>query len=257
MRGLSVFFIASILPSLIKGVGEIYGHFCGSNFCGKDAKDCPGGPRVHKGVTCVASGMSPIVGNCFHEIGGDYNLCEAEFAKLSEADKALFEKIGHVEDPKGPLSPEDARPYDVDKPLFREKSKERTCPRDDLAGCAFVDHVHTVRPFASPPPPLGTCSLHRRKGALHADLRRRAHGPGDDHAQLHVGLHVRRDRQRADGVLREARPRPTHDARVDLLHVHQPAPSRRWPSRREPRMVTLGGESSAALAQARRWRRRS
>ena len=82
MRGLSVFFIASILPSLIKGVGEIYGDFSE----------------------------------------------EGRWVK------------------KGPLSPEDARPYDVDKPLFREKSKEQTCPRDGLPGCAFVDHVHTVRP---------------------------------------------------------------------------------------------------------------
>lgn len=185
MRGLSVFFIASILPSLIKGVGDIYGDFSE----------------------------------------------EGRWVK------------------KGPLSPEEARPYDVDQPLFREKSKAQTCPRDGLAGCAFVDHVHTVRPFASPP---YACSLHRRKGGMRADLRRRAHGPGDDHAQLHVGLHVRRDRQRADGVLREARPRPAHDARVDLLHVHQPAPSRRWPGRRELRMLTPGGESSAALAQARR-----
>ena len=186
MRGLSVFFIASILPSLIKGVGDIYGDFSE----------------------------------------------EGRWVK------------------KGPLSPEEARPYDVDQPLFREKSEAQTCPRDGLAGCAFVDHVHTVRPFASPPP--GTFSLHRRKGGMRADLRRRAHGPGDDHAQLHVGLHVRRDRQRADGVLREARPRPALDARVDLLHVHQPAPSRRWPGRRELSMLTLGGESSSALAQARR-----
>jgi hypothetical protein len=155
MRGLSVFFIASILPSLIKDLGEIYGHFCGSNFCGKDAKDCPGGARVHDGVTCDASGMSPIVGTRFHKIGEYYDLCEAEFAKLSEGDKALFEKIGHVEDAKGPLSPEDARPYDVNKPLFREKSKEQSCPRDGYSGCAFVDYVHTVRPssagaFAAP-----------------------------------------------------------------------------------------------------------
>jgi hypothetical protein len=185
MRGLSVFFIASILPSLIKGVGDIY---------------------------------------------GDFNE-EGRWVK------------------KGPLSPEEARPYDVDQPLFREKSEAQTCPRDGQAGCAFVDHVHTVRPFASPP---YACSLHRRKGGMRADLRRRAHGPGDDHAQLHVGLHVWRDRQRADGVLREARPRPAHDARVDLLHVHQPAPSRRWPGRRELSMLTLGGESSSALAQARR-----
>ena len=87
MRGLSVFFISSVLPILIKGVGDIY---------------------------------------------GDFNE-EGRWVK------------------KGPLSPEDARPYDVDQPLFREKSKAHACPRDGLAGCAFVDHVHTVRPFASTP----------------------------------------------------------------------------------------------------------
>jgi hypothetical protein len=87
MRGLSVFFVASILPSLIKGVGDIYGDFSE----------------------------------------------EGRWVK------------------KGPLSPEEARPYDVDQPLFREKSEAQTCPRDGQAGCAFVDHVHTVRPFASPP----------------------------------------------------------------------------------------------------------
>ena len=99
MRGFSVFFIASVLPSLIKGVGDIY---------------------------------------------GDFNE-EGRWVK------------------KGPLSPEDARPYDVDQPLFREKSKAQTCPRDNLPGCAFVDHVHTVRPFAPPP---RACFLPRCKGAL-------------------------------------------------------------------------------------------
>ena len=90
IRGLSVFFIASVLPSLIKGVGDIYGNF--------------------------------------NEEGRWFK--------------------------KGPLSPEDARPYDVDEPLFRETSKMQICPRDGLPGCAFVDHVDhvlTVRPFASPP----------------------------------------------------------------------------------------------------------
>jgi hypothetical protein len=97
MRGLSVFFIASVLPGLINGVGDIYGNF---NQEGRWVK-------------------------------------------------------------KGPLSPEDARPYDVDKPLFREMSKEQTCPRDGQPGCAFVDHVRTVCP--SPRLVRAHC---RRKGGL-------------------------------------------------------------------------------------------
>ena len=133
---------------------------------------------MHEGVTCDASGMSPIVGTRFHKIGEDYDLCEAEFAKLSEADKALFEKIGHVEDPKGPLSPEDARPYDVDKPLFREKSKEQTCPRDGLPGCAFVDFVHAVRPFVAtallPSPHRSVITCARRSLAASTRAGRRS-----------------------------------------------------------------------------------
>ena len=50
-------------------------------------------PAVHHGVTCDVSGMCPIVGPRYHKIGQDYDLCEAEFAKLGEADKSLYEKI--------------------------------------------------------------------------------------------------------------------------------------------------------------------
>ena len=48
---------------------------------------------MHHGVACDASGMSPIVGTRYHKSGQDYDLCEAEFAKLSETDKPLYEKI--------------------------------------------------------------------------------------------------------------------------------------------------------------------
>jgi tetratricopeptide (TPR) repeat protein len=48
---------------------------------------------VRHGVTCDASGMLPIIDTRYHKIGEDYDLCEAEFAKLSEADKSLYEKI--------------------------------------------------------------------------------------------------------------------------------------------------------------------
>ena len=44
MRGVSVEFIASILPRRIEELGDVYGHFCtlgDQDFCQKDAKDCP------------------------------------------------------------------------------------------------------------------------------------------------------------------------------------------------------------------------
>jgi len=48
---------------------------------------------VHHGVTCDASGMSPIVGTRYHLPGQDYDLCEQEFAKLDADARAPFVKI--------------------------------------------------------------------------------------------------------------------------------------------------------------------
>jgi hypothetical protein len=48
---------------------------------------------VHEGVTCDKSGVNPIVGNRYHLVGHNYDLCEAEFEKLPEKEKALFKKI--------------------------------------------------------------------------------------------------------------------------------------------------------------------
>merc|ERR1719502_1626120 len=55
---------------------------------------CPDQPHepnatvgVHDGVTCDKSGMCPIVGNRYHLVGHNYDLCEAEFLKLSDKEK--------------------------------------------------------------------------------------------------------------------------------------------------------------------------
>jgi len=48
---------------------------------------------VHEGVTCDKSGTCPIVGNRYHLVGHNYDLCEAEFEKLTEKEKALYRKI--------------------------------------------------------------------------------------------------------------------------------------------------------------------
>ena len=58
--------------------------------------ECPAArvhPPVHHGVACDASGMNPIVGTRYHKIGEDHDLCDAEFGKLCEAEKMLYEKI--------------------------------------------------------------------------------------------------------------------------------------------------------------------
>ena len=36
---------------------------------------------VHAGVTCDKSGMNPIVGNRWHLVDSNYDLCDDEFAK--------------------------------------------------------------------------------------------------------------------------------------------------------------------------------
>merc|ERR1719482_2247984 len=61
---------------------------------------CPDNPHapeatlgVHDGVTCDKSGVCPIVGNRYHLVGHNYDLCEAEFNKLDEVQKALYRVI--------------------------------------------------------------------------------------------------------------------------------------------------------------------
>ena len=73
----------------------------------------PAGPAVHRHVICDGSNDNPIVGTRYHRMGEDYDLCEAEFNKLSEDAKADFEAIrrpGDVPVPYAapvPVTPED------------------------------------------------------------------------------------------------------------------------------------------------------
>jgi len=61
---------------------------------------CPDKPHapnvtvgVHDGVTCDKSGVTPIVGNRYHLVGHNYDLCEAEYLKLTEKERALFHMV--------------------------------------------------------------------------------------------------------------------------------------------------------------------
>lgn len=47
----------------------------------------------HWGITCDVSNQSPIIGVRFHKRGTDYDLCEAEFNKLSPEEQNLFDRI--------------------------------------------------------------------------------------------------------------------------------------------------------------------
>jgi len=52
-----------------------------------------GEQAVHPAVECDVSGMFPLVGSRYHKKGRDFDLCEAEFLKLPDEEKALFERI--------------------------------------------------------------------------------------------------------------------------------------------------------------------
>jgi len=61
-----------------------------------DAKDSPtstDSSAVHLGVSCDVSGQCPIVGVRYHKRGANYDLCQAEFDKLSPEDQGAFEAI--------------------------------------------------------------------------------------------------------------------------------------------------------------------
>lgn len=49
--------------------------------------------KIHHGVTCDGSGMCPIIGERYHKRGENYDLCSAEFEKLSPDEKAKYEII--------------------------------------------------------------------------------------------------------------------------------------------------------------------
>tara|TARA_B110001450_G_scaffold254665_1_gene280487 strand:- start:255 stop:1259 length:1005 start_codon:yes stop_codon:yes gene_type:complete len=48
---------------------------------------------IHSGITCDASGQSPIIGARYTHMCKDFDLCPAEFDKLSSTDKSMFVKI--------------------------------------------------------------------------------------------------------------------------------------------------------------------
>mmetsp|Transcript_13780 Transcript_13780/g.35402 ORF Transcript_13780/g.35402 Transcript_13780/m.35402 type:complete len:601 (+) Transcript_13780:152-1954(+) len=58
-----------------------------------ETEHAPEAPVVHPGVKCDVSGMAPIVGNRWHLIGHNYDVCQAEFDKLSKEKQQRFELI--------------------------------------------------------------------------------------------------------------------------------------------------------------------
>ena len=52
---------------------------------------------VHNGYVCDGSGISPIIGVRYHLTGDDFDLCAAEYAKLSTQEQEKYERIEPTE----------------------------------------------------------------------------------------------------------------------------------------------------------------
>lgn len=107
---------ATIAANQAAAAGEQADRFCPLNPHGPNAK-----PGVHVGVSCDKTGMSPIVGNRYHLVGHNYDVCEAEFLKLDDKEKANFRKIAPppaVPDAKKPADEADAKPYNCDEAAY-------------------------------------------------------------------------------------------------------------------------------------------
>ena len=118
----------------------------------------------HPGVGCDKSGQYPIVGWRFKLKGSDpsYDLCEAEFDKLPDAEKANYEKIAPPPVARVVIS---SALVDVPTAPYLDK-------REGLLMVTLVPHPHP-QPFCRPlswrrtgatSPPLST--FWRREGAL-------------------------------------------------------------------------------------------
>merc|ERR1719231_1804927 len=69
-------------------------------FCPTEPHAAGATEGVHEGVTCDKSGMCPIVGPRYHLVGHNYDLCQAEYDKLSDKEKATFRKVEPPAKPK-------------------------------------------------------------------------------------------------------------------------------------------------------------
>jgi len=80
----------------------------------------------HFGVICDGSGQNPLLGIRYHKIGENFDLNEAEFSKLSAAEKSLFEAIPFPGAPPIPIHVSNDPTFDG-KAHFRQK-----CPASIL-----------------------------------------------------------------------------------------------------------------------------
>jgi len=91
-------------------------------------------PAVHLGVVCDRSGMSPLVGPRYHVLGNNYDLCEAEFDKLPEAERCLYVRIDQPGASSVPCLMQE--PKAAEQPAAAEQAAAAEQP-----ACSFVADV--------------------------------------------------------------------------------------------------------------------
>jgi len=144
-------------------------------FCPAEPHAAGAAEGVHEGVSCDKSGVCPIVGNRYHLVGHNYDLCEAEFLKLSDKEKAHFRVVPPpgAPPPAAPTAPAAPTPSADDAPA-NNVHPGVTCDRSgqspitgirfhlrghnyDLCQAEFdkLPEAEKALYTAIPPPPLG------------------------------------------------------------------------------------------------------
>lgn len=80
--------VVNHLQKNLPGIAETLSHLLGGIAAAEAAAS--DSPAVHWGVTCDKSGMQPIVGVRYKKKHDNYDLCQAEFDKLDEPEKAQY-----------------------------------------------------------------------------------------------------------------------------------------------------------------------
>ncbi len=97
---------------------------------------------VHVLIRCDRSQMSPILGVRYHKIGEDYDLCEAEFAKLPEEEQKLYEKLDSLSPPAHiEAYPESTVPF-IFSPIKSDSSHIKLS--EDLHSAEAISNEHSI-----------------------------------------------------------------------------------------------------------------
>eukprot|EP00656_Telonema_subtile_P025658 TRINITY_DN276_c0_g1_i1.p1 TRINITY_DN276_c0_g1~~TRINITY_DN276_c0_g1_i1.p1 ORF type:complete len:790 (-),score=304.34 TRINITY_DN276_c0_g1_i1:237-2606(-) len=149
----------------------------------EDSQQSP--PVVHLNIVCDATGMSPIVGPRYHKFLHDYDICQAAYEQLDEAQKSEFVLIDTPEDAARIAEQEEVAKADL---LAEEQaSAEQEEPHGQVHANIWCDQ----------------CSMHPIVGPRYMQQRH-----GDTYDLCQVCYEQLNDEQKAELHLVEPKPEP-------------------------------------------------